>query len=323
MTAGDLYPFLEYSVVQVGSKGQIHSYYATGEALIEPCLKPISSGELVVKKKQSLIRFLSSQEPCCEKDNESMYICSAGYKAIIVSDKMLLMDSPITETFLRDAVQRCPLFQSSLWLGSISFYVLFVMLCLPEYERQLSRCSHTEDTLDRSLYVNVVKPVPSLQLVQKELDMLCSQLSLLSQQNNHINWMIAFNGEQQDSLFKPLHELRKRVGTLQKELDNSFHQHFVLLEKTRLIVYSFFFNILLCAVLMGSTSANSFGTNLNIPLYQNSATGTKALLWYIVSFSSILVASCFVFLFFRRNKMVIRYIIAANNHKWGKKNQLL
>lgn len=100
---------------------------------------------------------------------------------------------------------------------------------------------------------------------------------------------------------------------------------------TRLIVYSFVWNIFLCAVLIGSTvrerqcflciemilnypkSANSFGTNLNIPLYQDSAHGPKAALWYIVSGFAICCCIVVMFWFFRRNKAVGIYCRRDND----------
>ncbi|EME26283.1 uncharacterized protein Gasu_60590 [Galdieria sulphuraria] len=269
MTAGDLYPLLEYSITQVSSNGQIHSYFTTREALIEPYLKNLkqrSSWE-VLQMKQSFIRFLASQEPCCvwEEENESVYICSAGYKAIILSDKMLLIDSPrpVNRILLEEEVQRCPWFQTSSWLGTIGFYILFLMICLPEYRRQISSCAHIVDAMHspcKSVYVKAVNHCPLLKLVQKELDMHCIQLSLQTKHNN-TSWQIIMDGKQQHcSLFKQLDELRKRVRCYQNGLEsqNLVHHHRILCEKTKLIVFSFFFNILLCAILIGSTSANSF-----------------------------------------------------------------
>jgi len=316
MTAGDLYPFVEYSIHQVDSQGKIQTYVANRELLLDMCIhsKP---GVDVNQKKQRLLSFLASHEACYlweeEEDRhqepqiDSLYITSAGYKAIILREKMLLVHSgPLMENNggVMDENNSFAYFMSS------SFYIMFVRLCLAEYRNKLS------------------VETAQWQAFQRELDMHCAQISAAlgchDKRSTTKTAMLLGNNNTTStddgatsrlSLLFLLQELAER-----KQQWSDYHPlvEQALLRRefyvnTRLIVYSFVWNIFLCAVLIGSTSANSFGTNLNIPLYQDSAHGPKAALWYIVSGFAICCCIVVMFWFFRRNKAVGIYCRRDND----------
>ncbi|KAK4524031.1 hypothetical protein GAYE_SCF01G1930 [Galdieria yellowstonensis] len=331
MTPKELYPRVRYSVYQISLDFKLSTFQATEreirsiyESSLETQGKSDNSLSILLEKhlQHFLITQTSAEIHIYESD--SAIVSCGKWKAIVLPQCLLLISCPLT---LDDIILQL--------MNDRNFYlfeypgvklkplVLFFRILTAEYKRQRNYVSCFMSNLQSCQNIHVVSneitQLHSFALSSKEeLHALCSHVSALVLEICSYDWQNA------QGALRELLMVHKELSQIRKSLIHYEQVLFCWMERSRtemqnmrtnVVVYNFFMNIILCSVLIASTTGNSFGTNLNIPLYY-STKGYKAALWYIVSFSVIIVACILIALFVTCNKSVTEYIKKQRNHSF-------
>ncbi|GJQ15831.1 hypothetical protein GpartN1_g7622.t1 [Galdieria partita] len=265
-----------------------------------------------------LIRFVShSNEPLFRVFQNCIMCCFSGFRIIIFHEGLCLLEthsSPMLLSILQKVTN------DQLFKDQPLFYLSAVCFALIEIWKRRIQMMLNEKCHNRTVGPKNVFSVaseygqPLAHAQQLQIELKEFRLGISSLLKDRVEVLVNTAGSNQpcSSLSSSLEEatcLYRQVVSLCKKLNKMEldAQSESRLFQTSLVAHNFFANIILSSCLIGATSGNSFGSNLNIPPY-HSTKGIDGYLWYIVITGSFVTWFTFLAFFLSKNSPLLKYL---------------
>ncbi|EME25754.1 uncharacterized protein Gasu_65870 [Galdieria sulphuraria] len=270
------------------------------------------------------------------QDNGLVFISCGKWRAISTLQNLFLINCPVTaENIIAILNNETECSLSNCFTGGLTTVGIFFGMLLMDYYRKKEYVSSFIQSRFASKHSRNIHAISSetvsqfyavSQLSKEQLQKLCIHMSsflleMYSSKQGTDYFALAENEQRRMDLLltiiKKLGQMKESFDTYERILVEGKEQSQFHMQKSRtdIVVHNFLANLVLSSVLIGATTGNSFGTNLNIPLYY-STKGYKAALWYIVVFSVILAVGFLILIFLSCNKILVKYIKSQRNQSF-------